>query len=101
MSRHVHMPPPIVYTAVPKKIDETRRRPGLSGVRKADKGKETEEDDSVENGESFGTLAAGSKPRPSFDAISEDLPERKRFGTGLLSDESLKAMLQIQEKKTP
>lgn len=95
MSRH-HILPPLVYVPQPKpkKIENRKRRIHVGNF-----------DDMDEAGETSEATAAGRSPpafnRPppqNFPAIegSESKPQHSR---GLLSEGTLKAMLQVQELK--
>jgi hypothetical protein len=96
VSRH-HMLPPIVYAPAPPKPKETKRRRGvgsLQGKRAADGVDETEE-----TGE-----AAHPAPAPNAAALPQHSPpieateRRVHSTTGKLSEGTLKAMLEVQER---
>jgi hypothetical protein len=95
MSRH-HILPPIVYTPAPPKPKETKRKRGvgqLRGTREADEASETEE--TSETAHSAPTRGAAALPQQQ---IPIEGAERKiPSPNGKLSDDTLKAMLELQE----
>jgi hypothetical protein len=92
MSRHMHIPPPILYAALPKVV-ETRRRPGLSNVRK------TVDGEDVGDAEEFEAAMSGVPPKLPSDSLADEMAKRKRSTTAdLLSDDNMRAMLLVQEK---
>lgn len=97
MSRH-HMLPPIVYTPAPPKPKETRRRRGvgsLQGKRAADGVDETEE-----TGEAAHTAPARSTAGLQQHSPPIEAAERRVHSTtGNLSEGTLKAMLEVQERE--
>jgi hypothetical protein len=96
VSRH-HILPPIIYTPEPPKPKEARRKRGVGYARGAGLTEETEE-----------TEGAGETPRTTQPRATSALPQhsapidgagrRVPSPNGKLSDDTLKAMLQVQEK---
>lgn len=98
VSRH-HILPPVVYTPPPPKPKETRRKRGAGysqGAGAADETGETEE-----AGETSRTTQARAVPQQPLPI--ERTERRNPSPNGKLSDETLKAMLEVQEAegKTP
>jgi hypothetical protein len=97
MSRH-HILPPIIYTPEPPKPKEARRKRGVGYARGAGLTEETEETEGV--GETpRATRARGASPLPSHSTPIESAERRIPFPNGKLSDDTLKAMLEVQEKE--
>jgi hypothetical protein len=95
VSRH-HIMPPAIYTPPPPKPKETRRRRGIGytqGAGAADEAGETE----ASNGLSTIAPARGTVP-PQHKIPVEATERRLHSTTGKLSEETLKAMLEVQEK---
>jgi hypothetical protein len=91
VSRH-HIMPPAVYTPPPPKPKETRRKRGVGYASAAKGASETEEAD-----EASGTPATAALPqhqRP-VEAAERRIPSPN----GNLSDDILKAMIEVQEKE--
>ena len=96
MSRH-HILPPIVYTPQPPKPKAARRKRGVGYARGAgltDETEETEEAGRV----SRTTEARAASPLPSHSAPIDGAERRIPSPNGKLSDGTLKAMLDVQEK---
>jgi hypothetical protein len=95
MSRH-HILPPIIYTPAPPKPKETKRKRGvgqLRGTREADEASEAEE--TGETTHSAPTRGPSALPQQQ---IPVEGAERKiPSPNGKLSDDTLKAMLEMQE----
>jgi hypothetical protein len=95
MSRH-HILPPIVYTPAPPKPKETRRKRGvgqLRGTRETDEASETEETSET----SHSVPARGMSPLPQNQIPVEGAERKIPSPNGKLSDDTLKAMLEMQE----
>ncbi len=95
MSRH-HILPPLVYVPQPKpkKVENRKRRIQAGGVDGLDEAGETHEATAADR-----STPAFKEPQPqNFPAIegSESKPQHPR---GRLSEDTLKAMLQVQELK--
>jgi hypothetical protein len=96
MSRH-HILPPIIYTPEPPKPKEARRKRSVGYARGAgltDETGETEESSDVSRTaqpRAASTLPAHSTP---IDGAERRIPSPN----GKLSDDTLKAMLDVQEK---
>jgi hypothetical protein len=96
MSRH-HILPPIIYTPEPPKPKEARRKRGVGYARGAGLTDETEETD--EAGEtSRATQPRTASPLPSHPPPIDGAERRVPSPNGKLSDSTLKAMLEVQEK---
>lgn len=94
MSRH-HILPPIVYTPAPPKPKETRRRRGVGYVQGKGDADETEETSEVSN--TTPTRSAAVLPQHSTPV--EATERRVPSTTGNLSEDTLKAMLEVQEQE--
>ena len=96
MSRH-HILPPIVYTPEPPKPKEARRKRGVGYARGAGLTEETDEAEGVgETPRTTQPRAASALPQHSTPVESTEL--RVPSPNGKLSDDTLKAMLEVQEK---
>ena len=99
MSRH-HIMPPAVYTPPPPKPKETKRKRGV-GYASAAKGAD-EADESEEAAAASAARAAGA---PQHQIPVEAAERRIPSPNGMLSDNMLKAMIEVQEqeggKETP
>jgi hypothetical protein len=98
MSRH-HILPPIIYTPEPPKPKEARRKRGVGYARGAgltEETDETEEAGAVSRTAQPGSAAASALPQQqtSIDGAERRIPSPN----GKLSDDTLKAMLEVQEK---
>jgi hypothetical protein len=96
MSRH-HILPPIIYTPEPPKPKEARRKRGVGYARGAgltDEAEETEE----AGGVSRTTQPRSASPLPQHSTPIESAERRVPSPNGKLSDDTLKAMLEVQEK---
>jgi hypothetical protein len=96
MSRH-HILPPIIYTPEPPKPKEARRKRGVGYARGAGLTDETDET------EEAGGVSRSSQPRtasapPQHQAPIEGSDRRVPSPNGKLSDDTLKAMLEVQER---
>jgi hypothetical protein len=92
VSRH-HILPPLVYTPPPPKPKETRRRRGIHGAASADDVDEVEE-----TGETA-PPAPGRNAAPLPLNVAVEAAERKiPSTTGNLSQDTLKALLTVQEE---
>jgi hypothetical protein len=91
VSRH-HIMPPAIYTPPPPKPKETKRKRSVGYASAADGVSETEE-----AGESSETRAAPALPQQQrpVEATERRIPSPN----GKLSDEMLKAMIEMQEKE--
>jgi hypothetical protein len=95
VSRH-HILPPIVYTPTPPKPKKTERRRGvghLKGKGATDEASETEETSEV----SHTAQAKGAAALPQHSRPVEATERRVHSTTGKLSEDTLKAMLEVQE----
>ncbi|MBR0899532.1 hypothetical protein JQ616_31655 [Bradyrhizobium tropiciagri] len=91
MSRH-HTLPPIIYTPPPKP-KPTRRRRGVGyayGASAADEAADIEDDAPVRSGPVV----------PQHAQLVETVARRTPSPNGKLSDDTLRAMLEMQEKQT-
>lgn len=98
MSRH-HILPPIVYTPAAPKPKKTERRRGvghLKGKGATDEADETEEASEV----SRAAKATGAAALPQHSRPVEATERRVHSTTGKLSEETLKAMLEVQEQES-
>jgi hypothetical protein len=96
VSRH-HIMPPAIYTPPPPKPKETRRRRGVGyaqGTGAASEADETEESSAV----SHTSAQRGAPAVPQHQAPIEAAERRPHSPTGKLSEGTLKAMLEAQEK---
>jgi hypothetical protein len=97
VSRH-HILPPIVYTPAPPKPKETRRKRGIGGTqakRALDATDETEET----NEAAHTAPTSGMQSLPQHSTPIEAAGRRIASPNGKLSDGTLKAMLEVQEKQ--
>jgi hypothetical protein len=92
VSRH-HMLPPIIYTPAPPRPKETRRRRGVGYLQGKGDVDETEEAAEVSN-----TAPARGVALPQHQIPVEAAERRPHPTTGHLSDDTLKAMLDVQEQ---
>ena len=88
MSRH-HILPPIVYTPPAPKPKETKRRRGVGYAGDVD---ETEETSATTN-------TARGAALPQHQTPVEGAERRLHSTTGNLSEDTLKAMLEMQEQE--
>ena len=94
MSRH-HIMPPAVYTPPPPKPKETRRKRRVGYASAAEGAGETEEVD-----EASGTLQThAAAALPQHQRPVEAAERRRPSPNGKLSDDMLKAMIEVQEKE--
>jgi hypothetical protein len=96
MSRH-HILPPILSTPEPPRRKETRRKRGVGTTRGAgltDETGETEETSDV----SRTTQPRTASALPQQQSPVESAERRVPSPNGKLSDDTLKAMLEVQEK---
>jgi hypothetical protein len=96
VSRH-HIMPPAIYTPPPPKPKETRRRRGVGhaqGTGAASEADETEESSGV----SHNSAQRGTAAAPEHQTPVEAAERRPHSPTGKLSEGTLKAMLEAQEK---
>ena len=96
MSRH-HILPPIIYTPEPPKPKEARRKRGVGYARGAGL------TDAIEEAEGVGETSRTKQPRtapalPSHPPPIDGTERRVPSPNGKLSDDTLKAMLEVQEK---
>ena len=94
MSRH-HILPPIVYTPVPPKPKETKRRRGVGFAQATGDVDETEETSEA----SDTAPARGTATLPQQQTPVEATERRLHSTTGNLSEGTLKAMLEVQEQE--
>ena len=93
LSRH-HILPPLVYTPAPPKPKETRRRRGIHGATSPD-----DVDEAEEAGETV-AAAPARNARPLPQQIPVEATERKISSpNGKLSQDTLKALLAVQEEE--
>ncbi|PAY10999.1 MULTISPECIES: hypothetical protein [Bradyrhizobium] len=90
MSRH-HTLPPIIYTPPPPKPKSTRRRRGIGYAYGAGAAGETED---------IGNGAHSAPIVPQHARPVETVERRVPSPNGKLSDDTLRAMLEVQEKQT-
>ena len=90
MSRH-HILPPIVYTPEPPKPKEAKRRRRVGYAEGASAADETEE-----TSESGGPVYNAAQPQHSRPV--EAVERRNSSTTGKLSEDTLKALLAVQEE---
>ena len=90
MSRH-HILPPIVYTPPAPKPKETKRRRGVGYAGDVD---ETEETSATTN-----TAPARGAALPQHQTPVEGAERRLHPTSGNLSEDTLKAMLEMQEQE--
>ena len=98
VSRH-HILPPVVYTPPPPKPKETRRKRGVryaQGAGTADETGETEEAGET----SRTTQPRTASPLPSHSTPIDGAERRIPSPNGKLSDDTLKAMLEVQENES-
>ena len=95
MSRH-HILPPIIYTPEPPKPKEARRKRGVGTTRGAGLTEET--DETEETGKVSHTAQPRASALPQHSVPIESTERRVPSPNGKLSDDTLKAMLEVQEK---
>ena len=93
MSRH-HILPPIVYTPEPPKPKETRRRRRVGDAGTTGGVEETDEANEAETTTPVRNTAVPPHARPV-----ESVERRTPSTTGKLSDDTLKALLAVQEEE--
>jgi hypothetical protein len=96
VSRH-HILPPIVYTPEPPKPKEARRKRGVGTTRGGgltDETGETEESSDVSRTTQPRTESALPQQQSPIESAERRIPSPN----GKLSDDTLKAMLEVQEK---
>jgi hypothetical protein len=94
VSRH-HILPPIVYTPAPPKPKETKRRRGVGFAQGTGEVNETEETGEASNA----APARGTAALPQHQTPVEAAERRLHPTTGNLSEDTLKAMLEMQEQE--
>jgi hypothetical protein len=92
VSRH-HILPPIVYTPAPLRPRETKRRRSVGFAQGTGDVDETEEASDVSNT----APARGAAALPQHSIRIEATERRLHSTTGNLSEDTLKAMLEVQE----
>jgi hypothetical protein len=97
MSRH-HILPPIIYTPEPLRPKEARRKRGVGYARGAGLTEETEETEGVGKTSRTTQPRAASALPQQHSAPIESAERRIPSPNGKLSDDTLKAMLEVQEK---
>ena len=95
MSRH-HILPPIIYTPEPPKPKEAGRKRGVGYARGAGLTEET--DEASEAGEASRTAQPRTAALPQHSTPIDGAERRGPSPNGKLSDGTLKAMLEVQEK---
>ena len=96
MSRH-HIQPPAVYMPPPPKPKETKRKRGVGTAQAAKAGDGTNEtEETSETAQAIQVRAAGV---PQQQLPVEGAERRIPSANGKLSDETLKAMLEMQERE--
>jgi hypothetical protein len=95
VSRH-HVLPPIVYTPAPPKPKEAKRRRGVGYAQAAGDVDETEETGEVSNT----APARGTAALPRHSVPVKATERRPYPTTGNLSEDMLKAMLEVQEQQS-
>jgi hypothetical protein len=95
VSRH-HILPPIVYTPAPPKPKEMRRKRSIGGTQAKRPLDATEETEDAT--EAAHATAARAAPNLPLHAPIEAAGQRIPSPNGKLSDGTLKAMLEVQEK---
>ncbi len=98
MSRH-HILPPIIYTPEPPRRKEARRKRGVGYARGAGLTDETEETEGLSE-TSRTTQARAASALPSHQTPIDSAERRIPSPNGKLSDDTLKAMLEVQEKES-
>jgi len=88
------MLPPIIYTPAPPKPRETRRRRGVGYAQGTGEVDETEE-----AGEATNTTPTRGAALPQHQTPIEAAERRVHPTTGNLSEDTLKAMLEMQEQE--
>lgn len=96
MSRH-HITPPAIYMPPPPKPKETKRKRGVGYGQAA--GAADEAGESEETGEAPRTTQARGAPVPQHQLPVEAAERRIPSPNGKLSDDTLKAMLEVQEQE--
>jgi hypothetical protein len=94
VSRH-HILPPVIYSPPPPKPKETRRKRGVgyaAAARGTDEAEETTEASDT-------TPARNASPLPQHQHPVEAAERRVPSPNGKLSDDTLKAMLEVQEQE--
>ncbi len=89
------MLPPIVYTPAPPKPKETKRRRGVGYAQGTGEVDETEETSEAANT----VPARGAAALPQHQTPVEAAERRVHSTTGNLSEDTLKAMLEMQEQE--
>jgi hypothetical protein len=93
MSRHHVILPPIVYTPEPPKPKETRRRRRVGATQ------DTEAtDEAAEADEAGATTPVYDAALPQHSRPIEAVERRNSSTTGKLSEDTLKALLAVQEE---
>lgn len=94
MSRH-HILPPVIYSPPPPKPKETKRKRGVGYTQAA-----RATDEAEETTESSDTAPApNASPLPQHQRPVEAAERRIPSPNGKLSDNTLKAMLEVQEQE--
>ena len=96
MSRH-HILPPIIYTPEPLRPKEARRKRGVGYARGAGLTDETNETEEA-GGVSRTTQPRAASALPQQSTPIDGAERRIPSPNGKLSDDTLKAMLEVQEK---
>jgi hypothetical protein len=96
VSRH-HITPPAVYTPPPPKPKETRRRRGVGYAQATGAAGEADETEET-GGVSHASPQRGAPALPQNQVPVEATERRLHSTTGKLSEGTLKAMLEAQEK---
>lgn len=97
VSRH-HTLPPIITMAEPPKPQGPRRRRGVGGVWRKRAADESEDADEI--GDDLHPQSAQRSRQSSFDSPVDATERRIPSTSGKLSDDTLKAMLELQEATT-
>ena len=93
MSRH-HITPPAVYMPPPPKPKETKRKRAVGYV----PGKGAVDETGEAEEASAASAARNARPLPQHISV-EDATRKIPSPNGKLSDDTLKAMLQVQERE--